>query len=94
MVLEDTYQVAHEGRARLFGLGIAGGCNAYWDAATLKVGQALVSPFLPDTSTAPLSFGAVQEGSQSVVYPHVCTTPLHGPAVAIILSNKPDTTSF
>ena len=31
--------MAHEGRARLFGLGVAGGSNAFWDAATLKVAE-------------------------------------------------------
>lgn len=37
--LEETYQVGPEGRARLFDLGSAGGSNAFWDAATLKVVQ-------------------------------------------------------
>ena len=29
--------MVHEGRARLFNLGIFGGSNGFWDAATLKV---------------------------------------------------------
>ncbi len=33
------YQIVHEGRARLFGLGIFGGSNGFWDAATLKVSR-------------------------------------------------------
>ena len=33
------YNVVHEGRSRLFGLGIFGGSNGYWDAATLKVSR-------------------------------------------------------
>ena len=29
--------MVHEGRARLFGLGLFGGSNGYWEAATLQV---------------------------------------------------------
>ena len=49
MEFEETYQVVHEGRARLFGLGIFGGSNGFWDVATLKVSIASGIPASSDS---------------------------------------------